>query len=737
MKDPQSNGAQSSASSHLSRIVNACEQFEIEWRGGRTPLIESYLARVAPSERERLLHELLAIEVELRLEHGENPTPAQFHLRYPNWGHAITVVFAHDRAAPRHSGNGKIRKSIRKDDDNGPGLTEGGTGVAVNPSDVTVGSVFAVDPGPEAAPIEATPSRLGRYEVTRPLGKGGFGTVFLARDEELSRLVAIKVPRAGLLRSAEQVESFLAEARIAAGLRHPAIVGVHDVGRFGEFGVFVVFEYVEGRNLAEVIEAERLSPSQIATLLIPIAEAAHFAHRAGLVHRDLKPSNILVGADGHPRITDFGLAIREDLQDLRTGEVAGTPHYMSPEQARGETHRLDGRTDVWALGVMLYRCLLGRQPFSGRDHNEIFDEILHRDPKPPRQINDRIPRELERICLRCLSRRMADRYETAGDLADDLKRWLVAEASTDAFSKIPEPARAAESGGPIARIVPKGLRAFDIEDADFFLMLVPGPRDRDGLPEAIRAWKRRIEDRDPARTFSVGLLYGPSGSGKSSLVRAGIMPRLSRQVRAIYVEASPGGTEAGIQAALLREFPDLPAHSELDLTLAAVRERATGQKGPKVLLVLDQFEQWLQSHPDQPDGELIRALRQCDGLKLQTLLLVRDDFWMATTRFLKALEVRLFEGVNSAPVELFDRQHAALVLAELGRALGRLPEGAIAPSSEQGRFLEKAVMELASPDGRVIPVRLTLFAEMLRHRDWSVKTLRELGGMEGIGETFL
>ena len=177
-----------------------------------------------------------------------------------------------------------------------------------------------------------------------------------------------------------------------------------------------------------------------------IAEAAHHAHRAGLVHRDLKPSNILIDEVGKPHITDFGLAIREDLQDLRTGEIAGTPHYMSPEQVRGETHRLDGRTDVWAIGVILYRCLLGRQPFSGRNHLEIFEEILHRDPKPPRQINDRLPRELERICLKCLSKRMADRYETAGDLADDLKRWLVAEASTEAFSITPQPAHDGRAG---------------------------------------------------------------------------------------------------------------------------------------------------------------------------------------------------------------------------------------------------------------------------------------------------
>jgi formylglycine-generating enzyme required for sulfatase activity len=583
----------------------------------------------------------------------------------------------------------------------------------------------------ESAPI---PAKMGRYEVTRLIGRGGFGAVYLAHDGDLSRRVAIKVPHPEFLRSAAQVESFLNEARIAAALHHPSIVGVHDIGRIGECGVYVVFEYVEGRNLAEVLECERLSPSRVARLLIPVAEAAHHAHHAGLVHRDLKPSNILLDDEGHPHITDFGLALREELQGIRSGEVAGTPHYMAPEQVRGETHRLDGRTDVWALGVILYMGLLYRQPFSGRDAGEVFDEVLHRDPKPPRQLNDRIPRELERICLKCLSKRMADRYETAGDLADDLKRWLVAEASTDAFPSA-QRQRAAAPGGPgplIARVVPKGLRAFDSEDAGFFLSLVPGPRDSDGVPDSIRAWKRRVEERDPARTFPVGLLYGPSGSGKSSLVKAGLLPLLSRQVHAVYVEASPNATESSLLSALVREIPSLATSGRLDLAMAAIRER-----GSKVLLVVDQFEQWLQHHPDKTDGELVQALRQCDGQGLQAMLLVRDDFWMAVTRFFRALEVRVVEGHNSAPVELFDLQHARNVLTELGRALGRIPDGPIVAGSEHARFLDKAASEIASADGRVIPVRLTLCAEMLRHREWSTKTLRDLGGMEGIGVTFL
>ncbi len=284
------------------------------------------------------------------------------------------------------------------------------------------------------------------------------------------------------------------------------------------------------------------------------------------------------------------------------------------------------------------------------------------------------------------------------------------------------------------RIVPKGLRAFDAEDADFFATLVPGPRDRYGLPESIRAWKRRIEETDPARSFAVGLLYGPSGGGKSSFVKAGLLPRLASHVRLAYVEATATDTEARLVDAMRRADPDLPKNCGPAEAAAAVREGSAARPGSKVLIVLDQFEQWLQGHPAQTDGELVRALRHCDGIGLQAILLVRDDFWMAITRFLRALEVRPVEGVNSAAVEQFDPQHARRVLAEIGRALGRLPDEA---GPDHTQFLEEAVAELAAPDGRVVPVRLTLFVETLRRRNWSSATLRELGGFEGSGVMFL
>jgi len=267
------------------------------------------------------------------------------------------------------------------------------------------------------------PARLGRYEIREVIGRGAFGTVCLATDPQLDRPVAIKVPHAQSFRSEQDARQFLDEAKLAARLKHPGIVTIHDAGQDQGF-CFIVMEYVKGDTLLEASRRERRSFEWIVNVLAEVADALSYAHANGFIHRDLKPANILVDAHGHPHITDFGLAISEDVQHFRAGQVAGTPAYMSPEQVRGETQWLDGRTDIWSLGVILYELLTGRHPFAGRDLASCLDEIQNRNAKPPRQIDHSIPPNLEAVCLRCLSKNVTDRFSTAADLAEELRSCL-------------------------------------------------------------------------------------------------------------------------------------------------------------------------------------------------------------------------------------------------------------------------------------------------------------------------
>jgi serine/threonine protein kinase/formylglycine-generating enzyme required for sulfatase activity len=597
----------------------------------------------------------------------------------------------------------------------------------------------------------ALPSHIGRYRVERLLGEGGFGRVYLAHDDELRRRVAIKVPHPHRITRPQDVEAYLAEARVLASLEHPNIVPVYDVGRTDDGLCFVVSKFIDGTDLSRRIKEGCPPFAESAVLVTAVAEALHHAHKRGLVHRDVKPANILLDPAGTPYLADFGLALKEeDFGKAR--RLAGTPAYMSPEQANGEGHRVDGRSDIFSLGVVLYELLTEQRPFRG-DMPEVLLQIATQEPRPPRQIDDRIPKELERICLKALAKRAAERYTTARDLADDLRHLL--EQSTDEEKlalRSAIPAAGVPASGPTAtpvagpptptsdqqpvRIVPKGLRAFDAHDADFFLELLPGPRDREGLPDSIRFWKTRIEETDADSTFAVGLLYGPSGCGKSSLVRAGLLPRLADQVVAVYVEATARETEARLLNGLRKRCPALPPDLTLKETLATLRRGQGPLAGRKVLLVLDQFEQWLHARREEENTELVQALRQCDGSRVQCLVLVRDDFWMAATRFMRELEIRLLEGQNSAAVDLFPVRHAEKVLAAFGRAFGSLPENSSALGKEQKAFLEQATRSLAR-EGKVICVRLALFAEMMKARAWTPAALAEVGGTAGVGVTFL
>ncbi len=278
---------------------------------------------------------------------------------------------------------------------------------------------------PGVADTLAPFQELGHFQLLAEVGRGGFGTVWKAYDMKLDRTVAIKIPRRqiGLDDPSRQFER---EARTVAQLRHPHIVPVYEVSRV-EDTVFIVADYIEGVSLAEYLEAGPLEPVDAVRCLEKIAAAVHYAHEQGVVHRDLKPHNVLLDVAGEPFVTDFGLASSEATEVTITldGQILGTPAYMSPEQAQG-SESVDPRADVYSLGVLMFELLTGELPFRG-SVSDIIYQVVHAESPSPRQLRRSVPRDLETICLKCLEKRPDQRYQTAAELADDLRRWRVHE----------------------------------------------------------------------------------------------------------------------------------------------------------------------------------------------------------------------------------------------------------------------------------------------------------------------
>jgi WD40 repeat protein/predicted Ser/Thr protein kinase len=269
---------------------------------------------------------------------------------------------------------------------------------------------------------------LGDYELREEVARGGMGVVYRARQKRLDRIVAVKLILVGQWASPKQVQRFKGEAEAAAKLDHPNIVPIYEIGE-AEGQHFFSMKFVDGGNLAQRVPGFALHGSNFresAGLLVKIARAVHYAHQRGIVHRDLKPTNILLDARGEPHVTDFGLAkvFQDETGATVSAVLLGTPAYMAPEQAVGQGGRVTTAVDIYSLGAILYELLTGRPPFTGGSALEILHAAGAQEPEPPRHQNPAVPRDLEIICLKCLSKTPSRRYGSAEALAIDLEQWL-------------------------------------------------------------------------------------------------------------------------------------------------------------------------------------------------------------------------------------------------------------------------------------------------------------------------
>ncbi len=289
-------------------------------------------------------------------------------------------------------------------------------------------NIATIGPSPAAGSDLSSQSTLGHYRILDPLGRGGMGVVYKAYHPGLDRMYALKVMQVCPDTPADPIERFLREARAVAKIgKHPNIVQVHDVGQQGET-YYLAMDLVDGQPLDRAIGGKPMPNRTVAEIAVKVARALEVAHAAGIVHRDLKPSNILLGRDGTPQVSDFGLArdVSASARDRlsQEGQVLGTLQYMAPEQASGEQSRVGPLSDVYGLGATLYEMLTGRSPFVGENQFAIWSHVVADDPTPPRAINPNVHPDLETICLKCLEKAPEKRYASARDLAEELQRFL-------------------------------------------------------------------------------------------------------------------------------------------------------------------------------------------------------------------------------------------------------------------------------------------------------------------------
>jgi WD40 repeat protein len=404
------------------RIEAVCRRFEADWRAGKRPAIDDYLAEVPQEARAALRTELAALECELLQAQEAGSTLSVKVADAPNvrppapvMGEENTPVDEEATLPPLADTDYPTVDVIRM------GM------MPVPRQDVTVN----LGPSLAGQPDATAPYRIryfGDYEIIREIARGGMGVVFQARQVSLNRPVALKMILAGQLANDTDVKRFYTEAEAAANLDHPGIVPIYEVGEYERQHYFSM-GFVEGQSLSQRLAEGPLSPRHAAELMVKVAEAIEYAHQRGVIHRDLKPANILLDHTGNPRVTDFGLAKKvEGGSELTgSGQIMGTPSYMPPEQAGGIRGTVGTVADVYAMGATLYALVTGRPPFQAATAMDTLLQVLNDEPVPPRRLNPAVERDLETICLKCLEKDPARRYGSAAEQADDLRRFLDGE----------------------------------------------------------------------------------------------------------------------------------------------------------------------------------------------------------------------------------------------------------------------------------------------------------------------
>ena len=450
----------------------------------------------------------------------------------------------------------------------------------------------------------AVPEQLGDFQIAAEIGRGGFGIVYRARQVSLQRDVALKVLYEHRVHTAEEVGRFEREARAAARLDHPALVSVYAWGQ--DDGHFFIAQKLvgSGRTLADEL-AELKSGGDppkgyfrhVAEVLARIADGLHHAHEEGIVHRDMKPSNILLDAKGAPFLGDFGLAKVEDGLELsRTGDFAGSPYYMSPEQADSRRGEVDSRADIYGIGVTLYELLTLQPPFEGTSPHEIIRRILTEEPTAPSKLVDRVPRDLETICLHAMEKGRARRYQTAAEFASDLRAFLdgepISAVPVSTVSRIWRSARRNRAGVGIVVLVAALLAV-----SGFMEKM---RRDKDEAHELDK-------QQDQVSQDSVGTVTGlrqEATKNLDELVTEAVTE--NRPEDAVALQAFKGQVSSWLDAGqqlLMDVIPDISDDSTLE-------GMGTSLEGQSLTDTVKQVEQYLASHPegDEPDPRLQQAI---------------------------------------------------------------------------------------------------------------------------------